>query len=467
MSIPKPQGLPDWATGPQAAISEPPALDRAKGWAFAQKPPHEWFNWWMNKVYQWVQYLDELDASGLEATYGGASSNVQAALSDLESRSGTLQQDVSTLYAWGTSFANSINAHSALADRMERAISGGVMVSGSPVPNSSAANITIPASGLSWSADSSSLAGGLEFGDLTINGTMIVQDIRTLFVLRVHGNLVLNGTLRFYAHRENPSPTFRLRARTLSPMFQWSTALLSGDVGSYGLPFGGAGLIGTGGSYTDSKSNLTTEHFDPTLTSAAPKGLFFEQRAALTQHLVRAGVAGSPMAAAPWLGGGGQTGGSGRSTTSGQVDGPRGGGAALVLVSGDLILGPNTGGGLSCSGEAPTGSNLHVGGGGGGGGALYVYVGGKISFTQGSAWKALQANGGPGGAATKTSSITTNYGGSGGGGGLVFLCARNADANLHCSAQGGAAGTYLGASSGNVGSAGTTVAIRAVPSMLL
>lgn len=53
----KPTSLPEWASGPAAEIQDPGAGKRAIGW-IAEKPPHEWFNWLLNLIYQWCSWLN-------------------------------------------------------------------------------------------------------------------------------------------------------------------------------------------------------------------------------------------------------------------------------------------------------------------------------------------------------------------------------------------------------------------------
>lgn len=56
---PKPTKLPEWASGVGAAITEPSGSKKTTGWV-AEKPPHQWFNWLLNLIYQWLGYFDDL-----------------------------------------------------------------------------------------------------------------------------------------------------------------------------------------------------------------------------------------------------------------------------------------------------------------------------------------------------------------------------------------------------------------------
>mgnify|MGYP001567157415 CR=1 FL=1 len=60
----KPTSLPNWATtdvtsaiSGQANKVTPPTAKQATGFAYREKPPRNWFNWWMNLVYQWISWL--------------------------------------------------------------------------------------------------------------------------------------------------------------------------------------------------------------------------------------------------------------------------------------------------------------------------------------------------------------------------------------------------------------------------
>lgn len=54
MSIPVPSEVPEWASGGGALITDPSSGKKAAGWIPAEEPPAQYFNWWMNNVYQWA-----------------------------------------------------------------------------------------------------------------------------------------------------------------------------------------------------------------------------------------------------------------------------------------------------------------------------------------------------------------------------------------------------------------------------
>ena len=64
MAIIKPNSLPVWDYE-QTNMVQPDATRQAGGWQMhgdgtPEKPAYQHFNWWMNRVYQWVSYFDNL-----------------------------------------------------------------------------------------------------------------------------------------------------------------------------------------------------------------------------------------------------------------------------------------------------------------------------------------------------------------------------------------------------------------------
>jgi len=53
----KPTDLPEWATDPGADKTAPPIAKQEGGWLPLEKPPHQWFNWFFNLVYQWLAWV--------------------------------------------------------------------------------------------------------------------------------------------------------------------------------------------------------------------------------------------------------------------------------------------------------------------------------------------------------------------------------------------------------------------------
>ena len=62
----KPTELPEWASSPQdpSDIVTPSVARKLSGWHrngdVPEKPPYQVFNWWQNKVYQWVAWFNSL-----------------------------------------------------------------------------------------------------------------------------------------------------------------------------------------------------------------------------------------------------------------------------------------------------------------------------------------------------------------------------------------------------------------------
>lgn len=72
----KPAQLPRWATDAGAPVTpEPSEGKKDSGWAPSEKPPHQYFNWWMKLVYLWIVWLDGITNEALtwaaKHTFGG------------------------------------------------------------------------------------------------------------------------------------------------------------------------------------------------------------------------------------------------------------------------------------------------------------------------------------------------------------------------------------------------------------
>lgn len=450
----KPSVVPTWATSTTTPPNKlvPPPQKTLTGWAAAEKPPFEYFNWWMNLVGNWLTYVNQLAASDLSVSFAGGTTTVQAAISELETRSG----------------------------RMFSGPSGGIVIGGTAWPNAALQDLTIGTQTLkpySPSNPSGYTHEGLECRNLTINGALTVEGIRSMFVLRVHGNLTLNGDLMFQADPSCPASGLNMQLLVQSPPFvNTDTTYYGNDANTYTSgTYGGSGVVGAGGTFEVRSSTYAMQYIpgasDPTRSAIPGGGLFPRVDGSLTytglaDYCCQAGLSSEPRAAATWLLGGGQAGGRCLDANNAEKY-AEAGGCALVLVSGDIVIASNNLPTISCTGRMggwalppPTLPN-RVGGGGGGGGALFVYCGGQIRYLA-QPHRAFHASGGSGGRGS-------SYGGSGGGGGLVFLCARNADASVHARADGGSAGRLSGtnAASGNPGSHGRVVAIKNIPSLLL
>lgn len=67
MPVSKPTSLPRWATDGSALLTEPSSGKKDVGWE-VEEPPADWMNWLQNLVYQWLHYLDDLEAQALTWT---------------------------------------------------------------------------------------------------------------------------------------------------------------------------------------------------------------------------------------------------------------------------------------------------------------------------------------------------------------------------------------------------------------
>jgi hypothetical protein len=66
----KPDKLPEWASVPQndpnkpvPNIVEPPAGKKQQGWIYEEFPPSNWFNWLLNRNYEWAKYFNGMNQS--------------------------------------------------------------------------------------------------------------------------------------------------------------------------------------------------------------------------------------------------------------------------------------------------------------------------------------------------------------------------------------------------------------------
>jgi len=66
-----PSSLPVWASDSGALITVPPTVKQETGWELTtpkEKPKLDYFNWWMNLVYQWIAYFRERSLSAENIT---------------------------------------------------------------------------------------------------------------------------------------------------------------------------------------------------------------------------------------------------------------------------------------------------------------------------------------------------------------------------------------------------------------
>lgn len=65
----------DWATDAGAVKSQPPIGARQTGWAEADYPPVDWFNYWQNGVYKWVEWLAAITDSDIRYVVAASNSD--------------------------------------------------------------------------------------------------------------------------------------------------------------------------------------------------------------------------------------------------------------------------------------------------------------------------------------------------------------------------------------------------------
>jgi len=66
MPAPKPSEDAEWADGPSSpspVITDPPLGKKQQGWVDNEAPPAEYFNWWMNTIFQWQAYLRDFEGN--------------------------------------------------------------------------------------------------------------------------------------------------------------------------------------------------------------------------------------------------------------------------------------------------------------------------------------------------------------------------------------------------------------------
>jgi len=58
----KPATLPEWATSGSAAVLEPLLAEKQLGWVPGSRGPAQWFNWWMELVFEWMVWLEAFES---------------------------------------------------------------------------------------------------------------------------------------------------------------------------------------------------------------------------------------------------------------------------------------------------------------------------------------------------------------------------------------------------------------------
>lgn len=78
----RPTQVPEWATGEDADIVEPPAAKKAQGWVQGEKPPAGFFNWLFSQLTRWIawfaQEIKEKPEGGVSVPGGIETSSLEA-----------------------------------------------------------------------------------------------------------------------------------------------------------------------------------------------------------------------------------------------------------------------------------------------------------------------------------------------------------------------------------------------------
>lgn len=62
--MPKPTQSHDWANAASGSDMTAPSSGQIDaGWSSGSFPPHNWFNWWMNKVDLWIDWLRDYEST--------------------------------------------------------------------------------------------------------------------------------------------------------------------------------------------------------------------------------------------------------------------------------------------------------------------------------------------------------------------------------------------------------------------
>src|SRR5690606_38031427 len=94
----RPTRVPEWATGEDADIVEPPAGKKAPGWVQGEKPPAGFFNWLFSLLTQWIAWLADRigdDGAGGVTVKGIKSSTTNRIAGEYERADGDIAFQVS------------------------------------------------------------------------------------------------------------------------------------------------------------------------------------------------------------------------------------------------------------------------------------------------------------------------------------------------------------------------------------
>mgnify|MGYP000113610209 FL=1 len=99
MSSRRPTQVPRWAWGVSATLVQPPTLSAENGFAAAQRPPAPWFNWQLNALGAWIDFLRSPNVEAFARTAWATSPGVYDSSSPV-----LLAVDASTVDATGAAY---------------------------------------------------------------------------------------------------------------------------------------------------------------------------------------------------------------------------------------------------------------------------------------------------------------------------------------------------------------------------
>src|SRR5690606_19115525 len=94
----RPTQVPEWGTGEDADIVEPPAGKKAQGWVQGEKPPAGFFNWLFSLLTRWIAWLADRigdDGDGGITVKGMKSSTTDRFAGEYERADGLIALQVS------------------------------------------------------------------------------------------------------------------------------------------------------------------------------------------------------------------------------------------------------------------------------------------------------------------------------------------------------------------------------------
>lgn len=128
MPIPS-EGLPQWNEN-ETNIIDPPPTYKTDGWGLTEKPPSQYFNWFMNLVYKWVDWIEERRLVNEQDISDNA-----GAIEDIEDlfTAGVFTPTISVSTSGSVSLASSVGTYRKIGDVVTATVQMDVSSVSSPV----------------------------------------------------------------------------------------------------------------------------------------------------------------------------------------------------------------------------------------------------------------------------------------------------------------------------------------------